>query len=210
MILPKVIGLSGVARCGKDTFCKIAIEFLSSKGILSKREAFADQLKRDLDPFLIEKFGISAFTDCIDEKETLRPIMVAYGESQRDVSNGMCWINQLKNNIAGNLEKNTVTFISDVRYSNEARWIAQDYKGACIHITREGNQPANEEEAKNDPLVKAQSLARFSWPDFGEDESIAIPYVKKTLSRISRSMSIALGPRTNKQRQNSAERRPVL
>ena len=210
MILPKVIGLSGVARCGKDTFCKFAIEFLSSKGILSKREAFADQLKKDLDPFLLKKFGISAFTDSIDEKKIIRPIMVAYGESKRDVSNGMCWINQLKNNIEENFKNDTITFISDVRYSNEAQWIAKDYKGACIHITREGTLPANEEEAKNDPLVKVQSLARLNWPDFHEDETVAIPYVKETLEKLSSSMPISFGHRIDRKHQRSIERRPVL
>tara|TARA_B110001454_G_scaffold217977_1_gene244670 strand:+ start:1705 stop:2337 length:633 start_codon:yes stop_codon:yes gene_type:complete len=208
--LPKVIGLSGVARCGKDTFCKNAIDFLSRKGILSKREAFADQLKRDLDPFLLEKFGISAFTDSLDDKKTIRPIMVAYGKSQRDVSKGMRWIDQLKNNIAKNLENNIITFISDVRYPNEAKWIARDYEGITIHITRCENRPANEEEENNDPLVRALSSIKLEWPDFLGDETLATSYAKATLQQISRPLldSVRLG--VNKQYQKSHEGRFVL
>ena len=61
----KVIGLCGVAQSGKDTFCNGAIDLFKKQGIEAKRVSFADALKRDVEPFLMEKIGISSFTNKI-------------------------------------------------------------------------------------------------------------------------------------------------
>ena len=64
-----VIGLTGLARCGKDTFCNYFRSYIKEKeGIDSVRLAFADELKRDVDAFLLEKLNISAFTENTSEK----------------------------------------------------------------------------------------------------------------------------------------------
>ena len=46
-----IIGITGLARCGKDTFCKYARQHLKSLNYESQRLAFADELKKDLDAF---------------------------------------------------------------------------------------------------------------------------------------------------------------
>ena len=186
MNFPKVIGVSGVARSGKDTFCEIALAYFSQWGILGRREAFADELKKDLDQFLIEKFNISSFTTNDEEKKIIRPIMVSYGEAKRDLTKGMCWIDKLKKNIEKNIDQNIITFISDVRYPNESNWIKKDYNGTTVHISRENNLPANEEEAYNDPLVQDVSEFKVQWPNFESDIKLANPYVLETLQKISR------------------------
>tara|TARA_B100001093_G_scaffold520215_1_gene613700 strand:- start:6283 stop:6849 length:567 start_codon:yes stop_codon:yes gene_type:complete len=186
MTFPKVIGVSGVARSGKDTFCEIALAYFSKWNILGVREAFADQLKKDLDSFLIKKFSISSFTTNDDEKKIIRPIMVSYGEAKRNLTKGMCWIDKLKKNIEKNIDQNIITFISDVRYPNESNWIKKDYSGVTIHINRENNFPANDEEQHNDPLVQDVSEFKIHWPDFQGDTKLGNSYVLETLQKISR------------------------
>ena len=46
----------------------------------SQRLAFADELKKDVDQFLVEKLGISAFTEVTEEKEIIRPMLTTWGE----------------------------------------------------------------------------------------------------------------------------------
>ena len=43
-----MIGLTGVARSGKDTFYSILKRYLEEKSIKSQRLAFADALKNEL------------------------------------------------------------------------------------------------------------------------------------------------------------------
>ena len=77
-------------------------------------------------------------------------------------------------------------FISDVRYNDypedEVYWIKEELKGALVHIsqyevkevtskkewpkTEEGRvfrEPANKEEARNDPKVKESADYRLEW-----------------------------------------------
>lgn len=52
---PWIVGLTGLARCGKDTFCGYAMERLRHLEVKSQRLAFADELKKDVDGFLKKK-----------------------------------------------------------------------------------------------------------------------------------------------------------
>ena len=53
-----IIGITGVARCGKDTFYAILKKYLEERQIKSQRLAFADDLKKELNDFTKEKFKI--------------------------------------------------------------------------------------------------------------------------------------------------------
>ena len=59
----KVVGISGLARSGKDSFYFFAKDKLKEKGINSCRMAFADELKNECDDFLKDNLGISSFTE---------------------------------------------------------------------------------------------------------------------------------------------------
>ena len=72
----KVIGISGLARSGKDTLFQFLSGKLKEDNISSKRLAFADELKEECDDFLKKNIGISAFTEKNSEKEIIRPFLV--------------------------------------------------------------------------------------------------------------------------------------
>ena len=73
-----VIGLAGVAKSGKDTFYKLLSDQLNGKAEC-KRLAFADELKEDLKPLLVERFNIDPTNTTEHEKSLIRPLLVAYG-----------------------------------------------------------------------------------------------------------------------------------
>lgn len=166
-----VIGVSGVARSGKDTFYLLLKERLEPLGFTCKRTAFADRLKSDLKPIILSEFDID-IDQCPDEqKEIIRPFMVSYGTLARSL-NKEHWINKIKNKIfKEQLLPKTISVITDVRYPNEQSFIKTNFKKFCnVHIERVGRGPANEEEKKYDPDLKKHSDYLIYWKDF--DNSI--------------------------------------
>jgi len=184
----KVIGISGLARAGKDLYYKIASKLLNDVGYETKKYAFADALKNDLDDWLKRNYGISAWTDNTEEKKIIRPFMVAHGCGKRIQTEGKYWVEKIDwelkvqqdmvNN--GYRTNNVIHFITDVRFPNEADWVHDGWNGKLIHLRRfsfrqlgDGNgnifvdkvyDPApNEEEEKNDPLVKDKSDFKLEW-----------------------------------------------
>lgn len=177
--LPPVIGISGLARCGKDTFSSFLIKKLSYIGVPSIQLSLADPIKRALDSTLKKDFGISAFTNNNEEKEFIRPLLVTYGTTLGRKKDENFWINKLEPKIQKNLERGFITVISDVRHVNEAEWI-QKKGGYVIHITRIGQKPTNLQERYHNPLVKKIANYKFKWMDFlkAEDED----YMKRKIS----------------------------
>lgn len=186
-----IIGVAGYARCGKDTFVKIAINILSNNGYKAYRLAFADELKNDIDPFLKEKYGVSAWTSNPLEKDLIRPLLVAHGCGKRNQGDGKYWIEKINNKIQNILsiqEKDSYqdywdfVLISDCRFCNELEFIQKDWNGEIIHLKRYKNEwqkggqdgsdeylvkvydpPPNEEERKNDPLVQNAANYKVEW-----------------------------------------------
>ena len=138
----KLVGIGGVARAGKDTFCKILIDILKEKGMDGKRFAFADTLKDELNPFLIEKFGVDVWNCSSEEKEAIRPMLVAYGKCKRIMSQGTYWTSIVSDKMKDQIgySKKTIPIVTDVRYqeykNDEGAWIKK-MGGVLIHITRE-------------------------------------------------------------------------
>ena len=136
----KIIGISGVAKSGKDTLFSTLQKIGKEQRLYLKRYALADQLKKDLDPFLLEKFGISAFTTIPREKEIIRPMLVAYGRGKRIISKGTYWTTIVFNQIQKDLKSGDfIPVITDIRYSefekDELSWIKKN-NGTLIHLTR--------------------------------------------------------------------------
>jgi hypothetical protein len=166
-----VIGVSGVARSGKDTFYLLLKQRLQPLGFVCARTAFADKLKSDLKPLILKEFSID-IDNCTDsEKEIIRPFMVSYGTLARSLNQDH-WVNKVKNKIfKEQLKPKTISVITDVRYPNEQSFIKTNFKKFCnVHIERFGRGPANEEEKKYDPDLKKQSNYLIYWKDF--DDSI--------------------------------------
>lgn len=157
-----MIGISGYARSGKDTFGESLQRVFLTYGIKSKTYALATQLKVDIDFLTKGDFAISAFTKDDEEKKIIRPLLVGYGESWRK-ANPDHWIEILDSN----LEPRTLPIITDIRYENEANYVLEN-QGFLLNLSRslpDGNlvQPANEEEKLNAPKVKLKSSFDLCW-----------------------------------------------
>jgi len=180
----KIIGISGLARCGKDSFFGVSSKILKESSQKSCRFAFADELKLECNNFLKTNTGISAFTEDPKEKELIRPFLVCYGTHIRRKINKNCWISKVENKLNDQKYKDYIVFITDVRYDNEIEWI-HSKKGHSIHIERVGNKAPNEEELANDPILKSKSMINLRWQNFDNLESGDITStVEKTLKEI--------------------------
>ena len=160
----KVIGIMGNARSGKDT------AYLSIKTILNEanvcRVAFADELKKECDSFLRENVGISAFTECPEEKEVIRPFLVTYGTHLRRKLDPDCWIKRAAESMSTG--RNSINVITDTRYPNEAKWVKKQ-NGLLIFLSRDGIPPANDEEESNNPILKNMADIIIDMPTFRKD-----------------------------------------
>lgn len=163
-----VIGITGYARSGKDTFFSLLKQRSSS---IYHRFAFADELKRDLHSFLIEKCGINIFDVPNEKKHIVRPILIAYGCLQRDLGDGLHWVRQTEKALNASLmhDPNFIPVITDVRFPNEAAYLKEKYNLILIEINRENCPTPPDEELKNQPLVREYVDHSITWPTVGED-----------------------------------------
>ena len=194
----KVIGIAGYARCGKDTFVKIAIDLLKKNGYTPMRLAFADMLKDEVTQMLNGfRFKGRVKTDDPIIKTQMRPLMVWWGCQRRfESEGGLYWVNEVDNHIqdiindarsGGMTTERMVALVSDVRFPNEAKWVREKWDGQVIHLKkwqsewRKGGQDGsdeflvkvydaapNEEEAKQDPLVEAVADVKTEWEGKGK------------------------------------------
>lgn len=177
-MINKIIGLSGLARSGKDTFFSLLSEKLLISGKKLTRFALADALKEEINPTLQKLYDINIFNCNSQEKELVRPMLVAHGKVKRNQSYGRHWINLLNNKIQEHLNNNPHDFIcvTDIRYdvfdNDEVGWIKNELKGTLVHISmfkyENGNkifqEPPNADEAENDPKLIKKANYRVIWP----------------------------------------------
>jgi hypothetical protein len=168
-----LIGISGYARSGKDTLASILKESLLSSGIKTKVFSFAFSLKNDINDFCNSKIGISSFTEVTELKNKIRPILIAYGQVQRNISNGTYWLNKLKPEIDNFfIDGGTVAIISDLRFKeyefDEVDFI-RSYKNNMIitvsRIMENGilNTAAHESESENLPRISRVADYELTW-----------------------------------------------
>lgn len=184
----KIIGLTGFARTGKDTFQSRSEILLRqiNKNFIAHRYAFADALKEECDDFLKKNMGISAFTDYTPDKEIIRPFLVTYGTHLRRKMDQNCWIKKVEPLIScinSGGSKRDFIFITDVRFKNEAEWI-KSTNGDIVNISRDNYGPANIEEEEQAKLISPLVDHKISWPTFGDDkisccDSLILPILKK-------------------------------
>lgn len=181
----KVIGVSGVARSGKDTMAQALKEILEeNEGIRVEIRSLAAPLKSDIYDFILERFGIDVF-DCTDEeKKLIRPLLVGYGGAKRAQTQGKYWTSLMDLELAYLAEDNvSVVIIPDIRYcdfeDDEVGWLLKK-SGFLIHVSKELKdgtilQPANEDEERNDPVLQRAADFSVLWPeqDFQECKEVA-------------------------------------
>ena len=174
-----VIGVSGFARAGKDTFVTIAKNILAANGIAAVQYSFANTLKKEIEPFLRDMCGCDVWTQDTEIKKDLRDFLVWYGTTWWRKRDPKRWIRHV--DVALKSEQPQVALISDVRYPNEGEWI-HSWGGYLIHVSaytikelycEQGkykydyekvffNAP-NEQEKLNDPLVKGMADYKIEW-----------------------------------------------
>ena len=178
----KIIGITGFARSGKDTFYKYSSEILDKADC--NRYAFADALKKECDSFLKENVGVSSFTEDLQDKEFIRPFLVTYGTHLRRKRDENCWVKKVERSIKEEVvdSKNNFVFITDVRFENEAQWI-KSLGGYIFQITRDGFGPANEEEHVQSALIKPLVDFHVMWPTFGQEIASCVRYIEPILKK---------------------------
>lgn len=188
-----IIGLSGVAGSGKDTFFEIFQDLLGYKRRI-RRFALADSLKKECSSWTLPNYGIDATTCSREQKELIRPFLVLHAKFKREESKGRHWLEKIYYDISSYKNSNDIALITDIRFNeydrDEVYWLKNELNGILLHISmytpipdkEEGalilnfKEPCNEEEAKNDPLVKKDADYRIEWPKIENN-----PHFKKEL-----------------------------
>ena len=165
------IGISGVAGCGKNTLSSIIIKLLQRMGLPYRELSIANNLKQEISWVSRELYGINSSNCTREEKDTIRPLLVAHGVIKRELSNGRHWVEMLNKELA----PDKINIITDIRFNkyekDEVYWLKKEINGVLIHLSRydeiKGKRvffsPANEEERRNDPLVKKESDFALNW-----------------------------------------------
>lgn len=186
-----IIGLTGVARSGKDTFYSILKKYLEEKNINSERIALADNLKKELGDFVKEKFKIDLHKCDGRDKELIRPLMVSYGKCRRIQTDGKYWTSLIDNKIKELKKQNTIPIVTDIRYieykDDEYAWL-KNHNGVLVHISRKLDDgsivpPANIEEKSNDNKLKAVADYSVCW-ETCQDVNFLYELMQKHLKNI--------------------------
>lgn len=180
---PFFIGVAGVAGAGKDLFFKCLKEELSAQKTKIERRAIADGLKEEISSFSTTAYAIDPRSCSRKEKEQIRPLLVFHGAMRRKESKGRYWIDLFESNYRvhsdelkreGKKEPDIVC-ITDIRFDDHERdevyWLKNELRGVMVHVsqyTKEKDRkkfrsPANEEEKRNDPRLKAKADYSLEW-----------------------------------------------
>jgi hypothetical protein len=135
-LIPVIIGITGKAQSGKDTFADMLAHVTNSG-----RYAFAKPLKQML------KSGLD-----LDDKDDARALAL-YGKNYRVLAQTLgtewgrsihpeMWLNIAKMRMA--VRKEASIIISDVRFDNEAAWVREN--GVLIHVERSFQQLIKESD----------------------------------------------------------------
>jgi hypothetical protein len=164
-----IIGISGVAGSGKDTFFNL----LSARAPC-KRYSLADELKREVNQWCRMHYGIDSQACTREEKEIIRPLLVFHGGLKRQASEGRYWIERLKDRLVKD-KFNGFKIVTDIRYdeyeNDEVSWLKNELNGILVHVSqyemKSGRQyfraAANPEEERNDPIIREKSDFQIEW-----------------------------------------------
>jgi hypothetical protein len=175
----KIIGVSGVAGAGKDLFFD-----LLSKQVKCEKFSLADSLKREARESILSLYGIDVLNCCREQKNIIRPFLVGHGLTRRKMSNGRHWIDRLEpeikefifNYFVFNKHNESIyPCVTDIRYNehekDEVGWLKNEMNGVLVHVStfrmsgknRVFTPPANEEERKQNPTLKASADYIIEW-----------------------------------------------
>lgn len=179
----KLLALSGKANSGKNFFADQIQKYYNKPVVIL---SLADALKKDAQAFILEKFGIDILNCTREQKDLVRPILVAIGRVNRKISKGTCYTKIIDSQIKD--IKDSIIVITDCRYiyypEDEYYWL-KNHGGKLIYIERAGIDYPNEDERINCPKLKAVADFVFEPPYFGpENEKECETYFKEVLNKI--------------------------
>jgi len=182
----KIIGISGLARDGKDSVCKILKNYFTKHSEYKfKKVSLADQLKLECYDACMDLFKIDPVNCSGQDKEKIRDFLVFYGKVMRSKSKGAHWTKEAMKKIKKLDSGNDIFCVPDIRYASysedECQWIKKN-KGVHIHVQKvtvetnfqlgEGfsikkkfSIPVNKEELENTPIVASLADYTIEWQD---------------------------------------------
>ena len=164
-----ILGIAGKKRVGKNSLANIFLDIFAAKNIYAKQYAFADELKKELDPLFLINAGVSAFTEDPTEKELIRGVLIEYGTGFWRKKDPDHWIKRLEQNINAAIPH--IVIVTDVRFaSNEAPWVKKN-GGKLIYLDRLDDSgkffpPAGKDEEENNPKLMNQADFIKVWNNF--------------------------------------------
>ncbi|MEN9445991.1 MAG: hypothetical protein RL728_503 [Bacteroidota bacterium] len=175
------IGISGVARAGKDSFARHLKKLLelSTPNKKIKICPLAAPLKQDCESFVREKLNLNVFSDNTEEKSIFRELLVWYGKVKRQQTHGQYWTNLLDLSLENS--DVDICIIPDIRYfqyeKDEVPWLKGKPLNCFIHIQRmlpDGSlvPPANMDESINDQIIREYADSSIKVPTFLSEECI--------------------------------------
>lgn len=153
-----IFAFSGPRRVGKDTACALLMRYLDIR-----RYAFANALKSDLAGLIYNQFNIDVFTMDNNEKEHIRPLLIAYGSVWRD-KDPLHWVNIVIDSIK--TASDTHAAVTDVRFENELDELVNVFGSDLIHIDVSNTCPScapTPEEEKHYRRVSERAKYRITW-----------------------------------------------
>ena len=130
----KIIGISGVAGSGKDTFFD-----LLSERIPCEKYSLAQALKKEVNQWCRMHYHIDSVNCDREQKEIIRPMLVAHGTTKRKLSDGRHWIETLHEDVIKG-DNSKFKIITDIRYddyeNDEASWIQNELNGVLVHVSQ--------------------------------------------------------------------------
>lgn len=144
----KILGITGLARAGKDTTARFVQGWADAHGVTASRDGFADRLKASAAVALgydgeqpvefcdsLKREGVTVSTPF--SRISGREFLQRYGtEAHRDIFGSSFWIDVLFDDYASGRKLSPhVLVIPDVRFPNEARAI-KDRDGVIWKVER--------------------------------------------------------------------------
>ncbi len=167
---PKIIGICGLCRSGKDTFANL-LQAISPRNFV--RDAFANRLKQGLSSLVNTEFGWDIYELTGKNKEIIRPIMISYGKAWREIDENH-WVKIIDDNYDMLNDKTSSTLIiTDFRYLNEYQYFKDKYGEdfVLVEVIRvDSTHEIPQEEKINQPKLSQVADYKVEWETVGDSE----------------------------------------
>jgi hypothetical protein len=164
------LGIAGTRNSGKDTL----FEHLKRLDYRFQHYAFASALKADLRPLIQSQFKIDPMTAVGKDKELIRPILVAYGCTWRELDIDH-WAKRVADDIKQNQfynPQNLIAAICDFRFESEVALFRERFGPAfrLVNLTRADAPAPTDEEKKHFEKVAAMADYHILWGKDTEEQ----------------------------------------